>query len=40
MEQADVDLLPVLDGDAFVGVVTTTEILRLDEILGETRDQR
>jgi CBS-domain-containing membrane protein len=36
MEDADVDLLPVLDGDTFVGVVTTTEILKLDEILGQT----
>jgi CBS domain-containing protein len=35
MELAAVDLLPVLDGDAFVGVVTTTEILNLDEILGQ-----
>jgi CIC family chloride channel protein len=34
MEEADVDLLPVLDGDVFVGVVTTREILELDEILG------
>jgi chloride channel protein, CIC family len=33
MERADVDLLPVLDGDVFVGVVTTDEVLRLDEIL-------
>lgn len=33
MERAGVDLLPVLDGDAFVGVVTTDEVLRLDEIL-------
>lgn len=39
MEQADVDLLPVIDGDIFVGVVTTAEILRLDEILDQTRDQ-
>ena len=36
MEQADVDLLPVLRGNAFIGVVTTTEILKLDEILGRT----
>ena len=36
MEQADVDLLPVLDGETFVGVVTITEILKLDEILGQT----
>ena len=34
MEEADVDLLPVLDGVHFLGVVTTTEILKLDEILG------
>ena len=34
MEEVDVDLLPVLDGEAFVGVVTTDEILKLDEILG------
>jgi predicted transcriptional regulator len=34
MEEADVDLLPVIDGDQFVGVVTTDEVLRLDEILG------
>jgi chloride channel protein, CIC family len=33
MEAADVDLLPVIDGDSFVGVVTTDEVLRLDEIL-------
>jgi CBS domain-containing protein len=33
MEAADVDLLPVVDGAAFVGVVTTDEILKLDEIL-------
>jgi chloride channel protein, CIC family len=39
MEEVDVDLLPVLDGDTFVGVVTTTEILKLDEILGETRGE-
>jgi len=36
MEGADVDFLPVLDGHAFVGVVTTNEILKLDEILGQT----
>jgi H+/Cl- antiporter ClcA len=34
MEEADVDLLPVVDGDRFVGVVTTRAILELDEILG------
>jgi CIC family chloride channel protein len=34
MEEADVDVLPVVDGEAFVGVVTTDEILNLDEILG------
>jgi CIC family chloride channel protein len=36
MEDVDVDLLPVVDGGAFVGVVTTTEILKLDDILGKT----
>jgi CBS domain-containing protein len=35
MEDADVDLLPVFDGDTFVGVITTTEILKLDEILDQ-----
>ena len=34
MEEADVDLVPVIDGTVFVGVVTTDEVLRLDEILG------
>jgi len=36
MEEADVDLLPVVYGETFVGVVTTTEILKLDEILDQT----
>ena len=41
MEHADIDLLPVVDdsapnGPAFVGVVTTSEILKLDEILDQT----
>jgi CIC family chloride channel protein len=35
METADIDVLPILDGDTFVGVVTVDEILKLDEILGE-----
>ncbi|HZQ26842.1 MAG TPA: CBS domain-containing protein, partial [Acidimicrobiales bacterium] len=35
METADVDVLPILDGGTFVGVVTVDEILKLDEILGE-----
>ena len=34
MEAADVDVLPVVDGETFVGVVTTDEVLNLDEILG------
>jgi CBS domain-containing protein len=38
MEAADIDLLAIVDGDAFVGVVTTTEILRLDEILDRTTE--
>jgi CIC family chloride channel protein len=37
MAEADVDLLPVVDGDSFVGVVTTAELLKLDEILDRTR---
>jgi CIC family chloride channel protein len=37
MEEVDIDLLPVVDGDSFVGVVTTTEILKLDDILGQAR---
>jgi CIC family chloride channel protein len=35
MEAADIDLLPIVDHGRFVGVVTTSEILKLDEILGE-----
>ncbi len=38
MEDHDIDLLPVLDGEAFVGIVTTVEILRLDEILDRMTD--
>jgi CIC family chloride channel protein len=33
MEHADVDLLPVVDGATFVGVVTTSEVLKLADIL-------
>lgn len=36
MEQVDLDLLPVFERDTFVGVVTTTEVLKLDEILDQT----
>lgn len=36
MEAADVDLLAVVDGYRFVGVVTTSEILKLDDILQIT----
>ena len=39
MEDADIDLLPVLDGDCFVGVVTTSEIFKLDEILNQTDNE-
>jgi chloride channel protein, CIC family len=36
MQGADVDRLPVVDsGGRFIGVVSTSEILKLDEILGE-----
>jgi CBS domain-containing protein len=38
MQAEGTDLLPVVDGeDRFVGVVTTGDILRLDEILEKTR---
>jgi chloride channel protein, CIC family len=41
MEEADTDVLPVLDGDdRFVGVVTTEDVLRLDEILERTAAAR
>ncbi len=36
LEEADIDRLAVTDQDAFVGVVTTGELLKLDEILGST----
>jgi chloride channel protein, CIC family len=37
MERADTDVLAVVDGDdRFVGVVTTDDVLRLDEILERT----
>lgn len=39
MEEADVDLLPVVSDQAFVGVVTTHEILELDEILGRAGEE-
>ena len=39
MERADIDLLPVVEGERFVGVVTTAEILKLDDILQMTSDE-
>jgi CIC family chloride channel protein len=36
LEAADTDRLPVLDGGAYVGLVTTGEILKLEEILERT----
>ncbi len=38
MEAADVDRLPILDAGAFVGMVTTGEILKLDAILETTEE--
>lgn len=35
MEAADVDRVAVLDGDRLVGVVTMSEIIRIDDILGD-----
>ena len=34
LEGHDVDLLAVVDGDTFIGVVTTNAVLALDEVLG------
>lgn len=39
MEKADVDLVPVVDGQRFVGVVTTDDILKLDDILQVAGDE-
>jgi CIC family chloride channel protein len=39
MEKADVDLLPILDGRSFIGVVTTDDILKLDDILEVTGEK-
>jgi CBS domain-containing protein len=37
MERGDTDVLAVVDGeDRFVGVITTDDVLRLDEILERT----
>ena len=39
MEHADIDRLPVVDNEGiFVGVVSTGQILKLDEILEQTED--
>ena len=35
MDGAGIDTLPVVDGPTFVGVVSTSDIVRLDEILGD-----
>lgn len=40
MEQADVDLVPVVDEARFIGVVTTAEILKLDDILHMTSGEQ
>ena len=39
METADVDQLPVVqDNGGFVGIVSTADLLKLDEILEQTGD--
>ena len=38
MEEADTDRLVILDSGAFVGVVTTGEILKLDAILDASEE--
>jgi CBS domain-containing protein len=41
MQEADVDRLPVVDGGGrFIGVVSTSDILKLDEILDAQSDSR
>ena len=41
MDDADLDVLGVVDDqDRFVGLVTTADLVRLDEILGRTEDDR
>lgn len=40
MENADIDILPVIADGAFIGVVTTDQILKLDDILDVTGQQR
>lgn len=40
MERSDVDRLPILDGDdTFVGTVSTSDIVKLDEILGQVEGE-
>jgi len=40
MERADIDRLPVVDAEGcFAGVVSTSEILKLDEILSEAEEE-
>jgi hypothetical protein len=39
MEAADTDVLPVVGPDGgFIGVTTTADIFKLDEILEQTED--
>ena len=40
MEAGDVDRLPVLDGEMFVGVVTTGEILKLGAIIDSVNERK
>lgn len=40
LEEADADRLPVVDEHGFVGVISTSEILRLDEVLEATAASR
>ena len=38
LEEADIDRIAITDHGAFIGVVTTGELLKLDEILDQTTD--
>jgi predicted transcriptional regulator len=41
MQAEDIDRLPIVDAAGrFIGVVTTSDILKLDEILEQAEDQR
>jgi CIC family chloride channel protein len=40
MDEADIERMAVLDGDAYAGLLTTGEVLKLDEILDTTEHKQ